>query len=752
MSQPSHASNFQLDPGVPRRKSRLAVHSVLKALFVLGCLWAVYVVASAVYAGVRSRNAPHPTLYQDMDVPYKPSDVVRPLLDAKQTFSVVATVWARDPEFGGEDVSSVGSADAKAQGDLVQGGPVLHERAIFSDTIFRDLRLESETRDIQTAVKLKIPTSIFLNSKLWNYDLRASFVLIPDTPSPLDHAVNYSSWIPSGVNFPSVRPWTDSHLPSIQDQIVDSYGVFIPLLAFMPINSTCPKPSIAIKSAQQMIPAPQDSDSEDDMDDMDIPALSHPEHARTNFIKSYASTDSHSVLDAHPYIVTRSHVRVVDMVRLYNRTAYVKHHHELQSNSCGGRLVDNTLSDWRLCHKDFSTNGNGETRVKLRKFDPNSQQMHVEWAYGPYLSLFESAWGPLDLVKVPVKREQCDEAKSPSPNISAIHEGKAEDTYMNVQWNVVFSIVSPGQLFLADSMALAVSVYNMKHTLETEAERQKVQSRVEYLNALGGHKFNEDSHPRLHSTLYVLCITTSIISGIFAFHYWLTRTSTVGISIQGSALIAVASLLHIQSSGSGDLKKKQSVSEWLFVLLVGKLPLALTDIFILKAILRVELGWHKRWIPILRILPATHLERASSRIEARIPWIYKALAFAVLSTAFSYNQILSLFSLTPFDAQETLVTSVFSFPALVLGPALQILFNSRSKTFAGLYRPNAPLLLLETLFGAAKALPIIVGNIPSAKGMSLFGTTKLMLHLVLTYQAAVYSPVNDLEEEDQSTL
>lgn len=64
---------------------------------------------------------------------------------------------------------------------------------------------------------------------------------------------------------------------------------------------------------------------------------------------------------------------------------------------CGRRLVDNSLSDWRLCHRDFSANGNGETRVKLRNVDPNSQKKGTEWAYGPYLSLFESAWGPLVL-------------------------------------------------------------------------------------------------------------------------------------------------------------------------------------------------------------------------------------------------------------------------------------------------------------------------------------------------------------------
>lgn len=160
MSHPPYISKLQLNPGAPRRKSRVAVCSVLKALFVVGCLGIVYFIASGVYSGVRNRRAPHSDLYQDLDVPYKPGDVVRPLLDAKQTFSVVATVWIRDSESGGEDGHSVASADAKVPSDIVEGGPVLHERVIFSDTIFRDLRLESKTRDVQTTVNLKIPTLV----------------------------------------------------------------------------------------------------------------------------------------------------------------------------------------------------------------------------------------------------------------------------------------------------------------------------------------------------------------------------------------------------------------------------------------------------------------------------------------------------------------------------------------------------------------------------------------------------------------
>ena len=125
----------------------------------------------------------------------------------------------------------------------------------------------------------------------------------------------------------------------------------------------------------------------------------------------------------------------------------------------------------------------------------------------------------------------------------------------------------------------------------------------------------------------------------------------------------------------------------------------------------------------------------------------------MLSVAFSYNRLLSFFSLAPFDvdAEDSLVASGVTFPAITLSLALQLFLNSRSKTFAGLYRLNAPLLLLGTLLGVAQNLPLVVGNVPSAKGMTLFETTKLVLHLLLTYQTAIYSPVNHPEEEDQST-
>ena len=40
---------------------------------------------------------------------------------------------------------------------------------------------------------------------LTNYDLRASFVIVPTSPSLLDHLSNFSTWIPNGVDKPPAR-------------------------------------------------------------------------------------------------------------------------------------------------------------------------------------------------------------------------------------------------------------------------------------------------------------------------------------------------------------------------------------------------------------------------------------------------------------------------------------------------------------------------------------------------------------------
>lgn len=85
-----------------------------------------------------------------MEVPYRPQDVVRPLVDANQTFDIVATVWLHT-----ETDSEAPALDGVASDER---GLVLHENPIFAGTVFRGLTLKDKKK--KTSVNLEIPTTI----------------------------------------------------------------------------------------------------------------------------------------------------------------------------------------------------------------------------------------------------------------------------------------------------------------------------------------------------------------------------------------------------------------------------------------------------------------------------------------------------------------------------------------------------------------------------------------------------------------
>lgn len=84
--------------------------------------------------------------------------------------------------------------------------------------------------------------------------------------------------------------------------------------------------------------------------------------------------------------------------------------------------------------------------------------------------------------------------------------------------------------------------------------------------------------------------------------------------------------------------KAKSVFAWIFVVL-WQFPFSLVPLFTLKALTRIDIEWQKYWVPTASIAPASHLERASERIEARIKWLYKALVSTdnLLSVALQVN-------------------------------------------------------------------------------------------------------------------
>jgi hypothetical protein len=137
----THDDNeLKLDPGVPARRNRSS-----------GCKCAFIIILTAIaslvalFLGIYLLNKFHsehhtPLLYKTKSVgTVDPALVVRPLIDEKKTFDIVATVWVRT-----NNSSSRSTLPA--------------EKAIFTKKVFQGLTLKD--KDIHTTVNYTVPTEI----------------------------------------------------------------------------------------------------------------------------------------------------------------------------------------------------------------------------------------------------------------------------------------------------------------------------------------------------------------------------------------------------------------------------------------------------------------------------------------------------------------------------------------------------------------------------------------------------------------
>jgi hypothetical protein len=92
------------------------------------------------------------------------------------------------------------------------------------------------------------------------------------------------------------------------------------------------------------------------------------------------------ILKRHPYVVTRTQLRLVDHTALFNRDAYNKAHDKLRLHACGSG-TPNVKPSWNRCTRDYKKNGHWETRLELEIPAPgNDSDVRTEWAYGLWKS------------------------------------------------------------------------------------------------------------------------------------------------------------------------------------------------------------------------------------------------------------------------------------------------------------------------------------------------------------------------------
>ncbi|KDR66890.1 hypothetical protein GALMADRAFT_232295 [Galerina marginata CBS 339.88] len=705
---PAGLDSEALKPGPRRRGITVTCTCVVWTVFVAFALWGGYFGGKVAYVGYRSARDPHRALYQDPSLPYRPEDVVRPLIDTNQTFDIVATVWLRkESETQGELTT--------APSDLVRDdGFGLFESAIYTETVFHGLRLKD--KNIKTSLKLRVPTKIFKRKELDSYDLRGSFVLVPNSPSPLDRVSGYSTWIPDSIEYPPSRSWPDGHVRSLQEEVVDAYGTFTPLMAFHNVTSKCASSS--------------------------NPTL--------NVSANAEDFDGSPVLQSHPYIITKSFLRVVDTTKIYNREAYDTAHKKLKLTSCGIDLSSTAQQDWRACNRSFPSHGNQEVSIQLTKESDGGAEV-PEWAYAPYLSVSEGNAGPLDLVKVPVNREECpDEDMATSHSI-------ADKEFVDVTWNVVFIGRTPEKLRLADFVLMSNLTFNMS---DTEYQQHMYQSAVETANSLVGHSFTETYHPRRAAALSLVGTLFDLAQGILNFFYWYSRMSTVGISITGTALVAGGYLLDfiVQAVEFFHYIPYSQIFSKLIFWVAFQAVFQITPVLMLKTVTHAEFYWWKSWIPAVHFSQASHSERASQRLESQISRLFQISIFLTLGCLFYFLDSQHYYFIHPIGPSPPTDTGLpaaiaklqdfITDPARTLGYILQIMMNSKSRKFGGAFRVCPQLVLVSRLFRLASSLPWIVGNPTTSFGVAALPLIEISLVAALAYQARKYPSVSRADEEE----
>ncbi|PPQ97465.1 hypothetical protein CVT26_002813 [Gymnopilus dilepis] len=782
-------SQTPLDPGPPpRRKSTLSCKCISWTLFVVISLFALYWGLKLAFMTYHQVREPWSSLYQDPKKPYRPQDVVRPLVDKDQTFDIVATVWlrterppkvvemiARDEEeeedkaeVGGTNVlGSLASLLANRNDTRLSkdDGAGLSEKAIWTGTVFRKLRLND--KHVKSSVSFRVPTEIFKKKDLHSYDLRGSFVLIPTAPSPLDHISNYSSWIPETINYPPSRSWPEGYERTLAEEAIDAYGTFIPLLSFHNTKSRCrpPDASTPVENVEEA----EDDDSEEEPDD--------PLFEFNGFTgmkqKGRYDTHGHPPLQSHPYIVTRSFLRVVDMTKIMNRRLYEKSQKQIKAFACGSGLnvlVTDIGNDWRMCTRTYRQHGNQEVKIKTTKKNEKSGKDMSEYFYAPYLSPLENSFGPLDLVPVPVNREDCskDESNDPVP----------DEEYVDITWNIAFSGRTPDKILLADTLSGSAPEYNMT---DTETNRLITHSNVEISQALSGHHFRDDYHPRRATSLMLTGqafffpslstqlsdlidlvfyrLALNVVAKPLELHYWYSRSSTVGISVIGTILAAGGTLLDfVFESISGASQEEFSFYNF-FWILFRDLIWQTFSLMMLKAVLRAEFYRSKYWIPFIRFAPASHAERASQRTESYPSNRSKLLIFAAFAALYSFCEYRDLYIVRPRgippprnNVTKSLIVAqvLVVLPAMTLGRLLQIIMNLRSRKFAGTYKSSAWLNIVGLLLVTAGQSPRIVGEAKDSPAVTIFMFSELLFGGMMAYQALQYPAVSQVDEEEDT--
>ncbi|EIM87172.1 uncharacterized protein STEHIDRAFT_168004 [Stereum hirsutum FP-91666 SS1] len=801
-----------LDPGAPSRRPRRSCWSLCWTIGKISLLLVVLVVALLVtiFVGglilgiIKDVKDPHREKIFDANGTVA-SGIVRPLVGKDQKFDVAVSVWIRA---GVEEErtwreSLAMHADGEEEKREVEYS--ILEKPLFSDVVFRDLSVSDKHRRVD--VPLRIPTAKFREQNLTLMDLRGSFILIPSSPSPLDRLVNYSRAYNSLDEVPR-RSWPfplgseEIGDATLADQAIEHFGISTNLLEFHPIPSRCgpttessespfpngTEPSDPSTTSSEEAKTQETTDSYDDDDEIDIasptiaPKASATGRPNTNFWTPRNS--SH-----HPFIVTRSQLVVIDETRPFNLTAFNDAYKRMKMSHCSDPFESTYLGPGqKWCQRRYSENGHWDMRMKVTKEDGEGE---TEWVYPP--SLYTAPWaaGPLDLVPVPVNRENCTNMVERNETADSKHwvslPSDMDDTdegYVDVTWKISFSSKRPHHISLSSPFAAGSRPDVFAHN-QTKYESHKMQDIAELMNGIAGHRFDENRHPIRRLAVDVVNYFLMFVIHVVDIHYWYTRTSAFGISLFGSSIIALSIFLaalvnlieHIVSDFTNikALRGTKIIQRAVAYLFTGSLYIfaVLPTVFMTKTVFRLELEWvvlgrtwkELQWVrvkvPVLRRMRESHKERASARLDRRTDWRVMAslyVALAVYFLFYPYSHYILEPSMSPDPTGDELssmnrFSSALSTPPELVGPLFQFLLNKRTGLFGGRHRMAAILDFARYIITLLKLVKAFTGPyevVPGfvAQEVLLIGVGAAMAWQALTMKA-VDARAGDADEDEE---
>ncbi|KAJ7685531.1 hypothetical protein DFH06DRAFT_1313824 [Mycena polygramma] len=702
-----------LDPGPgPRRVRKTSLcKCVCWSIAIPLFSFAAWTVTSFGASVIQEARFPHKSLYHT-EQSHRMGDVIRPLITEEDRFDIAVSVWLRAPEEE-EAASRRLNAATKAEEDAPASSQQLEldglgkiwvalkaaegnnrfrdeyvlEKPLFSEVVFRGVRLSDKHSSAN--VNFRLPTARFLASGLTESDLRATFLLLPSSPSLIDHVKNFSSWMPDSVFVKRrpTRPWPfplgseASTEKTLADLALESFSISVPLLEFHNATSHC-----------------NDDGVESDVQE-------------------------------HPYVVTRTQLRIVRETSLFNASAYNAVRNEIEVHSCG-QGIPGIKPNLKMCRRTYKSNGNFETLLELEV--PTESGVETQWAYAPYLDTKEHATGPVDIVPVPVSRENCSTSRD------------AGSEYMDINWRIAYSGRTPGKQVLGDNF---VSPQFVDHRA-SDLKRLSQQNEAEMWNGALGHRFHDDAHPRRRLGIQIVSGACLVIYGLLVVYYWWTRVSTVGISTSSVAFLVVGNILGpiVETLQSDDPSLTFILPTTLFV-----------PFLMCKCIARVEFEWRK-WYPTVNRSPANHRERASQRIDNRTSWWTKLLLFAALVATYQlldpqHSYLIPTTVPAP-TAEEFPQSKLLDFLLNVYhslfftGTVSQILLNHRSRLYGGGYRSEVIMFFLANVIGLLYFVPAVVGRMEMRQGLGPFLLIDMGVQLPLVWQAITLPPAEDKGDED----